>query len=723
MGPGDNVVRDVVLYTALTLGAGVLTALRAVSVRRGRLAWLTLGVGLVLMSAGDAVYSIGAGSLPQDGAPALADGFYVAFYLAVYVAVALLVRDQVRDTPWSAWLDGFIAALALGAGLLAIVTSRHGSSLEGTSGSSLAYPLADTALIAMVVFGLVLVGRTGRPVFWWFVASLVLMASADLLYADRADRGVYVQGTWIDALWPLAAIGLAVAAWRPSPDGSRRRASQVMFLVAPVGSLALATAVLVQATTGPAQGAPVAMAAAAISLVGVRMAASVAQAARLADARRIAATDELTGLPNRHGFVAAAATAFDDDATAWCALLVIDLDGFKEVNESLGHEAGDRVLASVARLLQESLRSPRDIIGRLGGDEFALLLPATDRRGADNVARRIHAALSTPVTVDGVRLQVAASIGSATSPDDGTDLSSLLRRAEIAMNRAKSARLGDAAFDERIDRDGEHRLQQIGELRSAIDDGELVLHYQPKVSLRTGHVVAVEALVRWDKPGHGLVLPDDFLPLAEAAGLMPALTAFVLEEAVAHAAQGAREGGHLPVAVNLPTSAIVDAGLPETIRAVLARHGAPSGLLQIEITEEALLQDRARARAVLATLRGDGIWASIDDYGSGYSSLAYLRELTVDEVKLDKDFVMPMADDPRAAAIVRSTIDLAHALGLSIVAEGVEDERVASMLSEYGCDTAQGYYWTRPLAADQLHLWLADADTPALAGLAEPAGP
>ena len=709
---------DLGLTTAIPFAAGVLILVRSAAGARREPAWTVLGIGLVLLALGDATFAVHA-DVPVAGRTAsLADVFLAGFYVCAYATVALLIRSQLRDAPRSVWLDGLVAALALGAIVAAALdepVGRASGSLVVTA--ALAYPVADAILLVLVAFGMVLVGPTGRPALRTMTASFLVLTAADVLYWAQTARGEYVHGTWIDSLWSAAAIGLAVAAWRPAHDGTRRRASPVLLLLAPVISLLVATGVLaVSAVELP--GPAVALAAASVVGVAVRLAVTVTETSRLADVRRLAATDELTALPNRIGFTAAADQAMKDADAPHCSLLVVDLNGFKEVNDSLGHAAGDRLLAAVARVLEEVLRSPRDLLGRLGGDEFALLLPLTDRTGAHEVARRIHEALAMPVMVDGVRVQVSASIGVAEAPQDGTDLPSLLRRADIAMNRAKGSRLGQAHYDARFDGEGENRLQRIGELRAAIDSGQLVLHYQPKIALGTGTVVAVEALVRWDRPGSGLVFPDDFLPVAEYAGLMPSLTAAVLEEAVARTARCRADGVHLPVAVNLPTSAVVDADLPAQIRGLLARHGVPPGLLEVEITEEALLQDRMRARTVLAALRADGVRVSIDDYGSGYSSLAYLRELTVDEVKLDKAFVLPMAQDARATAIVHSTIHLAHALGLQIVAEGVEDEGVAATLEEYGCDTAQGYFWTRALPADELLAWLALPGTPST----EPAG-
>jgi len=276
------------------------------------------------------------------------------------------------------------------------------------------------------------------------------------------------------------------------------------------------------------------------------------------------------------------------------------------------------------------------------------------------------------------------------------------------MYRAKMEHLTLAVFDPDLDLAGEDRLQRVAELRSAIDDGELVLHYQPKIVLRTGDIEGVEALVRWDRPGIALVYPDDFLPLARRAGLMSAVTESVLHQAAAQSVRWRAEGIFLPIAVNLPASALIDETLPEHVAALLHAHALPGAALQVEITEEALLRDPVRAQTVLEDLRLLGVHISIDDYGTGYSSLAYLRELVVDEVKIDRSFIVPMLLDDRSSSIVRSTIELAHALGLRVVAEGIEDADIAEMLALFGCDSAQGYHWTRPLPACELEEWLQD---------------
>ena len=335
-----------------------------------------------------------------------------------------------------------------------------------------------------------------------------------------------------------------------------------------------------------------------------------------------------------------------------------------------------------------------------------MLLRDTDPHGAAAVAKKLREALAEPCELEGISLQASASIGVALFPQHGRDLNSLLRRADIAMYRAKETRDGHHIYSGTDDADGATRLRTRNELGSAIADGQLVLHFQPKVDLRTGTVVGVEALVRWQHPERGLLFPDSFLSMVEESGLMRQLTQDVLEKALDQAALWQQEGRELTVAVNLSASSLMDAHLPEHTMAMLAVRGLPARCLQLEITEEFLMADRNRARGVLTRLRSSGIRIAVDDFGTGYSSLAYLRDLPVDELKLDRSFIAPMADDVRAAALVASTIALAHSLGLRMVAEGVEDDVTYSELCRLGCDEAQGYFISRPVPAAELTRWL-----------------
>jgi len=347
-----------------------------------------------------------------------------------------------------------------------------------------------------------------------------------------------------------------------------------------------------------------------------------------------------------------------------------------------------------------------DLLARLGGDEFAVLLKDAGHDEAVDVAVMLRAALAEPFALEDITLHSSVSIGIALFPDDGPDLSSLLRKADIAMYKAKASGVGHHAYSGTDDADGATRLRMVEELRSALVDDQLVVHYQPKIDLDTGEVHAVEALVRWEHPTRGLLYPDAFLALVEESGLMPSLTRVVLAQALDQAAAWHTQSQRLTVAVNLSASSLVDSDLPVQVTAMLAARDLPPVALQLEITEEFLMADRDRARSILTRLRDGGVQISIDDYGTGYSSLSYLRDLPIDELKLDRSFVFPMADDARAAALVASTIDLAHSLGLRIVAEGVETEVAYTELARLGCDQAQGYFMSRPVPAAEFDHWL-----------------
>jgi diguanylate cyclase (GGDEF)-like protein len=422
--------------------------------------------------------------------------------------------------------------------------------------------------------------------------------------------------------------------------------------------------------------------------------------------------DSLTGLANRRALYTDGQARLVDSPHRRRALLLLDLDKFKEVNDSLGHHAGDQLLVEVGARLRGKLRGG-DLLARLGGDEFAVLLEDASQDEAESVAKNLRSKLAEPFTTlaatspgGGLTLHSTVSIGIALSPDEGTRFSALLRKADIAMYKAKSSGEGHHVYSGTDDADGASRLRTVDELRTALTSDQFVLHYQPKVDLNTGEVHCVEALIRWHHPHRGLLYPDAFLELVEVSGLMRALTRRVLELALDQAKAWEGRGQHLTVAVNLSASSLVDAELPEEVFAMLAARGVPPDALQLEITEEFLMADRDRAHAILARLREGGVQISIDDYGTGYSSLSYLRDLPIDELKLDRSFVLPMTEDDRAAALVASTIALAHSLGLRMVAEGVETEVAYSELRRLGCDQGQGYFMSRPIPAAELDQWL-----------------
>jgi diguanylate cyclase (GGDEF)-like protein len=421
--------------------------------------------------------------------------------------------------------------------------------------------------------------------------------------------------------------------------------------------------------------------------------------------RHHATHDALTGLPNwvlvrdRLEQSLAAASRTTDEV----ALLLIDLDRFKEINDTLGHSYGDKLLEQVGPRLQSVLRDG-DTVGRLGGDEFAVLLPSVDGASeAQAVAERLRSALHRPFDVEGVILDIEASIGIVLSPWHGTDTEDLLRNADIAMYAAKELKTGTVVFEPTEHGVATSRLTVLGDLRRALDnDGELFLNYQPKITLDGERIEGVEALLRWQHPTEGLIPPGEFIPVAEGTGIILRLTERVLDLALAQQRRWLDSGHGVPVAVNLSTRCLLDADLPEMVRRLLAAHRVPAELLRLEVTESAVMGDAARCMAVLQRLHDLGVRLSIDDFGTGYSSMAYLRRLPVDELKIDRSFVLGMTTAAQDAVLVRTAIDLGHNLGLTVVAEGVENAEHVAALRELGCDIAQGYHYARPMLPEAL---------------------
>lgn len=417
--------------------------------------------------------------------------------------------------------------------------------------------------------------------------------------------------------------------------------------------------------------------------------------------------DPLTGLPNRLWLLERTWAALEDaeGSDSRAALVLIDLDRFRSVNDTLGHLAGDRLLLQIAERLRLAL--PRGAeAARLGGDEFAVLLPTADSTtSAQRVARHLVAELSSPLDLDGLTLVLEASAGLAVFPDHALDAEGLLRRADVAMYQAKRDRTGVEVYESKRDSNTPDRLGLLGDLRRALDAGEVELHYQPKVRF-DGHVAGLEALVRWVHPERGRVPPDEFIAIAESSGLMPHLTEYVLETALAQVARWRAQGLEVPVAVNVSPRDVHTPGFAGAVAARLARHGVPAGALQLEITEHVLLEDPQRAADTLAGLADHGVKMSLDDFGTGYSSLVHLRRLPVSELKIDRSFVARLAVDNEDAEIVRCTVDLAHSLGLLVVAEGVEDDVTWERLRDLRCDAVQGWLVAAAMPPQEATAWL-----------------
>jgi len=420
--------------------------------------------------------------------------------------------------------------------------------------------------------------------------------------------------------------------------------------------------------------------------------------------------DTLTGLPNRLQLLQRLEqqVAHAQQSKAAFAVMLMDLNHFKEVNDSLGHEFGDLLLKEVGARLVETMR-PDDIIARLGGDEFVILLHGLTQENAAQAAEKVLICLDRPFLIEQQIIDVGASLGMSFFPEHGQTPSALLREADIAMYVAKRGGSSFAIYSPEQDKISRDDFSLKGELREAIFGNQLSLHFQPKIDHRQHRVIGFEALARWTHPQRGFVPPDKFIPLSERAGLIGALTRWVLKEAIEHLAAFHAQGHRLSMAVNLSASNLHDPELVDTVIALLQEAGIQPQYLVLEITESAVMSSPSDGIRSLHRFSDAGISIAIDDFGTGYSSLAYLKQLPVDELKIDKSFVMNMCNDDNDAVIVRSTIDLAHNLGLKVTAEGVENRETWEILTTLGCDTSQGYFMSKPQAVERMNLWLRES--------------
>ncbi|MFD5232946.1 putative bifunctional diguanylate cyclase/phosphodiesterase [Streptomyces qaidamensis] len=659
--------------------------------------------------------------------------------------------DGERHPSWPALPAAVVAAagFVLGAGFYRAFTGGHALFPSGTTGWALA------VLTGIIVGHLVMLGRsrwwggTGSGaaltlavllLYGWVPAGMVSLTVVVLVGIARRNRwrqgvlhgAVDLLGIGAGAL-VLGAFGTVPSVESPADPAAWTPATAPQVVLVAVAYLTV-TRVLLWYLHAPRPGLPTVARTAlvrqglvAVALLGIAPLVCVVAVAKpillplfsiplialdstlwIARARaEEQLRDPLTGLPNRQWLLERIWTALDDaeriDARA--ALMLIDLDRFRSVNDTLGHLAGDRLLLQIADRLRVAL--PRGAeAARLGGDEFAVLLPVADSTtSATRIARSLVAALSSPLDLDGLTLVLEASAGVAVFPDHALDAEGLLRRADVAMYQAKRDRTGVEVYESKRDSNTPDRLGLLGDLRRALDAHEVHLHYQPKVRF-DGQVAGLEALVRWVHPERGKVPPDEFIAIAESSGLMPHLTEYVLETALGQVAHWREQGLFVPVAVNVSPRDVHTPGFAGSVAARLARHGVPAGALQLEITEHVLLEDPQRAADTLNQLTAHGVKMSLDDFGTGYSSLVHLRRLPVSELKIDRSFVARLAVDTEDAEIVRCTVDLAHSLGLLVVAEGVEDDETWERLRDLGCDAVQGWLVAAAMPPEETTAWL-----------------
>ncbi len=691
--------------------AAALCLVRTPTASPDRTGWRFVALGLLSFGLANVLYVRFARTLDPMAVPTLCHLLWGTAYICISIALVLLVRSRLNRLPLSLWLDGMV--VGLGAATMAAVARAPQlvpvlGEVVARTPINLVYLAADLLLLALVVGAISLFRWRPPPSLWWLAGGVLVFGFVDCTDVTQAARGTYQSGGLVDAAWMISVTVIALAPGRQQRQEVARVPATWLPLAAPLVVAAAAISVLV--ATRYVHITPVASYLAVATLLAAlgRLAAAFFDARHVGEQAHLAQTDDLTGLLNRRGFYNQAAAVLSgrgssDAGEPTFALLLLDLDHFKDVNDSLGHAAGDELLRRVAARLSASLRD-EDVLARLGGDEFALLLPRVGAGGAVQAAVALIRALEQSVLLDGLHVQTDASIGIALGPEHGCELGTVLRHADIAMYRAKHAHARYMVYTPDEDRRVTTRagMELLAELRHAIEHGDLTVHYQPKLSLRSGDIVGVEALVRWQHPERGLLYPDQFLPLARRNALMHAMTELVVERALDDAAVWHARGYRLPVAVNLFPPTLADLDLPARLDRALKCHGLTSSALMVEITEDFMLGNLDRARVVLTGLRRLGISIAIDDFGSGYSSLYYLHELPIDEVKLDRSFTASITEDPRAAAIVRSVIDLSHTLGLTTVAEGVETPGTAAVLTGYGCDIAQGHYFSYPITASEL---------------------
>jgi diguanylate cyclase (GGDEF)-like protein len=424
---------------------------------------------------------------------------------------------------------------------------------------------------------------------------------------------------------------------------------------------------------------------------------------------KLAYYDELTQLPNRASFILELSKTLHnaEQTHSSLSILVLNLDRFKQINNILGHDAGDEMLRIVAARIQASTPRPNDFIARIGGDQFALLLPDTTPTQALSFTQVLLDALESPILINQQSVDLNASIGIASYPDHAQSEAQLLTRAEMAMYMVKANSSGAAIFDKSYDLNSTTNLSLASELKVALAENQLLMYVQPKIDFASGQVSSVEALVRWKHPEKGFIFPDQFIPFAEQTGFIQQISLWMLNEAARNISLWQQQAVHIPIAINISTRDLIDQDLPNKITAIFNSHGVDCSAIALEITESSIMDDPVRALATLDKLAAMAIPLSIDDFGTGYSSLTYLKRLPVNELKIDQSFIFKMAQDESDKKIVQSTIDLGHNLGLKVVAEGVEDQLVWDLLQTMGCDFGQGYYMARPMAVHEFMTWLA----------------
>jgi diguanylate cyclase (GGDEF)-like protein len=630
------------------------------------------------------------------------------FFLAAFLGIAAyLVLDTAHrpSTALATWLEAVVicggTACLAGSLLASPLTARlgqHGLPLL----LALLYPLLDLALLLLVLAQIFLRARPSGADAFALCAAFVAFGLADTHFVLHLHSGIYHFSVVDDVAWGVGFALLIRAACSPRPSSAsaapRRQGPTMMIAAATVATLVLA--LRPDDGLGPFLQIP-----AVITLLGAcgRLVLALREANGAAEAFALSRTDDLTLLPNRRAVLAKLDEGLQSDGPV--GLMILDLDGFKDVNDTLGHAAGDAVLQLAADRMRDAL--PDEVlVARLGGDEFAFVVSKDDQIELLETAQLVLRALSKPLVIDGIELTMNASLGVTVRAAKDISSTDLLRRADVAMYQAKVTRSGALLYDAHNDDFSRQKLQLAEDLRKGIIDGQLVLWYQPQIDAATQRLCGLEALVRWEHPEQGLLSPALFLPAARRAGLMLQLSEAVGRMAVRDLQRWAGSGLDVRVAVNCaPPELLSGIFLPRLFEA-FAKAGLRKDSLVIEVTEDSFLADPERTRELIGEIRDHHLQVAIDDYGTGFSSLSYLRDLPVQELKMDRSFIGGLRTDERSRMIVASTFQMAHALGLRVVAEGVEDAATAADLVAMGVDVLQGYHVARPMPAGEVEQWV-----------------
>ena len=701
--------RDLVLGNLVfLLPAGVLVVRACLEGRDGWWAW-SLAAGVLSFFGGN-VYYLWRSSRGEVPFPSWADLGYLGIYPFLVAAVLLGLARLERGTGRAVLLDGLVGALGTGAvASLALSPLLHPTGGPLAAAVSVGYPIGDLLVVSAALGALGVLGLRRAGLFLGLAGGFVVFAVADVTYAYRLALGTYEVGTWLDALWAIGVGVIASTAWRMDPPTTVRVPGVTSLAVS---VLAASAAVIVLVTAPLLDGGPSPVALAAVTLVGcaVRMVLAFAQLRQLSSLQTQAMTDELTGVANRRALYqhldrlldsGHGAEASPPGRSPRVALAIVDLDRFKEVNDSFGHAAGDQLLRTVSGRFTRALeRQPWPfLLARLGGDEFAVVLHDVSRaEDLIAVATSLHETLHERVPVDGTSLHVQASVGLASAPAHARTRGDLMFAADVAMYSAKATGEPICLYSPAAAGDRRERLTLAEELYDALERNQLTVEYQPIVR-DDDTVVLAEALVRWDHPVRGRLDPPAFLHIAERNRLTSAITARVLGLALSDVARWSAQGWRVGCSVNISATDLRDEHIVALVAEALLAHAVPPELLTLEITETALMRNPAQARRVLNELHQLGVLLAIDDYGTGYSSLEYLLQLPIQMLKLDRAFSVTVSDDRRAGEIVRSTVQLAHALGLQLVAEGVENQATVDRLGQLGCDLMQGWHLGVPVSA------------------------